>query len=74
MNLRPTIPELVPGYVEVGIPPKRAVAYIVDSHMRSAIARGKGSKARRRAAKLRHCGEAALNRFAEQKRMEWLHA
>ena len=39
---------LVPGYLEVGISRRDAVRYIVDSHMRSARAPGRGSKARRR--------------------------
>jgi hypothetical protein len=45
---RPTIQELARGYTSVGITLRNAVFYIVDSHMRAAIARGKGNRARRR--------------------------
>jgi hypothetical protein len=45
---RPTIQQLVPGYLDVGISKRNAVRYIVDSHLRSRIARGKGNKASRR--------------------------
>lgn len=47
---RPTLAELVPGYVALGITKRNAVFYCVDSHMRSVIARGKGRKAARREA------------------------
>jgi hypothetical protein len=45
---RPTIQELVPGYLDVGITKRNAVRYIVDSHLRSRIGRGHGHKATRR--------------------------
>ena len=46
---RPSIEALVRSYVAVGITLRNAVFYIVDSHMRARIARGKGNRARRRA-------------------------
>lgn len=49
MSAQPTIAELVTGYLDVGITKRRAVHYIVDCHMRSHVARGKGSRAIRRA-------------------------
>ncbi len=49
-STRPSLPELVPGYAAVGISKRACVRYVVDSRMRSAIARGKGNKAQRRAA------------------------
>jgi hypothetical protein len=49
-KLRPSIGELVPGYLSVGIPKRQAVRYIVDSHLRSRLARGKGNRAARRQA------------------------
>lgn len=51
MRTKWTLPELVASYVEVGIPKKRAVRYIVDCHM-NRRAPGKGNKAAKREARL----------------------
>lgn len=61
-NNRPTIQELAPGYVSVGISKKSAVHYIVDQRLRSGIARGHGRKAARRsdAIKIAHAYEVIL--------------
>lgn len=45
-----TIADLVPEYIAVGISARAAVRYIVDSHLRSDGARGRGNSAARRAA------------------------
>lgn len=49
MSERPTIPELVPQWTDLGFTKRQAVHHIVDAHMQSSCARGKGYKAGRRA-------------------------
>lgn len=45
---RPTIQEIVPGYVACGIAPAKAVKYVVDSRLSARNGHGKGSRAVRR--------------------------
>ena len=48
--LRPSIAELVPAYVAepIAFSKRKAIRYIVDSHLRASIARGRGHRAMRR--------------------------
>lgn len=46
---RPTLQDVVQGYLAVGISKRRAARYIFDDRMRGHAARGKGSNAARRA-------------------------
>lgn len=47
---QPSIGELIPQYVDLGISKERAVRYVVESHLASRNARGKGAKAAKREA------------------------
>lgn len=59
-----TLPELIPGYVHAGVDKPRAVSYIVDCHLRSAIARGRGNRAARRSAAIERVCEPVRVRTA----------
>jgi hypothetical protein len=47
-----TLPELVPGYVRVGVPKSAAVSYIVSCHLLADSNPGRGMRAARRSAAL----------------------
>lgn len=70
----PTLQDVVQGYLAVGISKRRAARYIFDDRMRSHVARGKGSKAARRAQALfDRIGRdiEALNARIARNRRQW---
>lgn len=74
MNDRPTIPELVPQWTELGFTKRQAVHHIIDAHMQSRCARGKGYNAARRAQSLfDRIGRDidALNARISRNRRQW---
>lgn len=74
MTTRPTIQTLVPQYVAVGITPRNAIRYIVDCHMRSHIARGKGHAAERRVGRLGYVStEFGVGRMNSRGELEQAH-